>query len=719
MKKKTKKKSVKSVKSVAKKKLRVLGEIVAKEKQSRNKDIIRKRAARAMAQDIGEIPPIKNPKRRQKALKSLKDYAETYFPAMIYFGWSDDHIKVLAKLDIVVSSGGQFAYAMPRHSGKTTLACIAAMYAICKGLRKYVCLLGSCAKSAENLLEIIQSTIMNNELLLEDFPEVFFPMRQLENNAHKQKGQRYKGKLTNPKWGTHKIVFATIPGSPASGAVINTQGMDSNIRGQLHTTNDGKIIRPDLVLIDDPQTRESAKSPQQTNYRLKIINGDVLGLAGPGKKIAALCMCTQIYEKDLAEQMLDRKISPDWSGIKMKMLYSFPKNMKLWDDYSIVRAEALRVDESTAAANEFYKKNKNQMDAGAIVAWKWDYDNDELSAIQHAMNLYYKNEAEFFAEYQNEPLPEFANEDKLTTDMVQAKVNGRHRGEVALKVQHLVAFVDIHEKLLYFAVVGLEEDFTGYLIDYGTFPQQSRDYFTMRDARTTLERIYPKIGTDGAIQKGLETLCKVLISRKFNRSGGQSATMQIEKLFVDSSWKPGIVENVKHLVGQVMTASKGIGITAAKKPISQYVRKPGERFGHHWYIPNVARSGEFTHVKIDTNYWKSFVHDCLKSAAGDRGSWTIFGKQGEHKMLADHVAESETCVRTEAQGRVVYEWLAKPNHPDNHLFDCLVGCAAAASMLGVKATGQTAAQKQKQKVRLSEIQKQKRINRGLRGLSQI
>jgi hypothetical protein len=686
--------------------------VIAKEKQSRNKDIKRKRAVRAMAQDIGDIPEVKNPKRRERALNSLKDFAEVYFPAMIYFDWSPDHLKVLGRIDTVANSGGQFAYAMPRHSGKTTLACIGALYAICKGIRRYVCLLGSAATGALNLLQIIQTTILHNDLLLADCPEIFFPMRCLENNAHKQKGQRYKGQLTNPIWGTHKIVFAHIPGSPAAGAVITTQGMDSNLRGQIHTTNRGEILRPDMVLVDDPQTRESAKSPEQTNYRLKIINGDVLGLAGPGKKIAALCMCTQIYEQDLAEQILDRKKSPDWFGEKMKMLYKFPTNMKLWDEYSQVRAEGLRTEGSSKDANEFYKKNRAAMDEGHHVAWAADFNEDELSALQHAMNLYYANETAFFAEYQNEPLPEFANDDKLTAEMVMNKINGRPRGEVPLKAQYLVGFEDVHDKVLYWGICAFEDDFTGYLVDYGTYPEQNRYYFAMRDARQTLDRIYPGLGIEGQIQRGLETLSKSLISQKFKRAGGQSAAMQLERLLCDSSYKPGTVENVRHIVGQVMMASKGIGITAAKKPISTYIKKPGERFGHHWYIPNVARSQEFPHIKIDTNYWKTFVHNSFKAASGDRGSFTIFGNNtGQHKMLAEHIAESETSVKTEAMGRVVSEWFLRPKRPDNHLFDVIVGCFAAASMLGAKAVGQAEGQKPKKKVKLSDLQRQRKLLR--------
>jgi len=39
-------------------------------------------------------------------------------------------------------------------------------------------------------------------------------------------------------------------------------------------------------------------------------------------------------------------------------------------------------------------------------------------------------------------------------------------------------------------------------------------------------------------------------------------------------------------------------------------------------------------------------------------------------------------VKTEARGRAVDEWKAKPGNPDNHWLDCLVGCAVAASMQG-------------------------------------
>ncbi len=56
------------------------------------------------------------------------------------------------------------------------------------------------------------------------------------------------------------------------------------------------------------------------------------------------------------------------------------------------------------AATEYYRQHRNEMDAGAVIAWPERYNHDELSAIQHAMNLRLQDEAAFFAEYQNEPL---------------------------------------------------------------------------------------------------------------------------------------------------------------------------------------------------------------------------------------------------------------------------------------------------------------------------
>jgi hypothetical protein len=61
--------------------------------------------------------------------------------------------------------------------------------------------------------------------------------------------------------------------------------------------------------------------------------------------------------------------------------------------------------------------------------------------------------------------------------------------------------------------------------------------------------------------------------------------------------------------GPAVLLSKGMGLKAGNKPMASYTRRPGERHGHNWYIPNVSRSSEFRHVAFDANSWKTFVHE--------------------------------------------------------------------------------------------------------------
>ena len=75
------------------------------------------------------------------------------------------------------------------------------------------------------------------------------------------------------------------------------------------------------------------------------------------------------------------------------------------------------------------------------------------------------------------------------------------------------------------------------------------------------------------------------------------------------------------------------------------------------------------------------------------------------KPFAEHVTDVETYVVTAGQGRTVHEWRPKPSKPDNHWFDCLVGCAVAASMAGVKAPGEGASGRQRKRYTQDDLRR--------------
>jgi phage terminase large subunit GpA-like protein len=214
------------------------------------------------------------------------------------------------------------------------------------------------------------------------------------------------------------------------------------------------------------------------------------------------------------------------------------------------------------------------------------------------------------------------------------------------------------------------------------------------------------MGEEGAIQAGLEKLVSDLLGRDWQKAGGGLA--RIDRLFVDMGYKPGVVAAVKHKVGgSAMMLSKGVGIRAGGKPVSMYQRRPGWTLGTNWYVPNVRGTAEFPHICIDVNSWKSFVHERLAVAPGDPGALTLFGKKAaEHHLFGEHIAGSETYVTTFGHGRQVHQWRQRPERPDNHSFNCLVGCAAAVSREGCVLFG-TEGQpgRRRERVRLSDLQR--------------
>ena len=316
-----------------------------------------------------------------------------------------DHLKVIEKIEAAVRNGGLFALAMPRGSGKTTIVIRAMLSALLYGFRRFGCLIGATERDACRMLEHVKKELLHNPLLARDFPEVCYPLRRLEDNARRCKGQLWAGEQTSIDWGPTRITFPTIPKSKVCGTTLTVAGLTGALRGQSHVLQSGKIIRPTFILADDPQTRESSFSKIQTEQRLAILNGDVLGMAGPGQTVACVVPTTVISAGDMADQLLNRDKNPQWQGERTKMVYSFPTNQALWQTYRDKREDSFRSDGDGHEATEFYRQHRAEMDEGATVAWPERFNADELSAVQHAMNLSYRNEAAFMAEYQNDPKP--------------------------------------------------------------------------------------------------------------------------------------------------------------------------------------------------------------------------------------------------------------------------------------------------------------------------
>ena len=660
----------------------------------------RSKAASLAGRDIAdeyeaEAPSAEEQAERDSCARDFRRFCETYFPAAFNLPWSDDHLRAIERIESAVLEGGLFALAMPRGSGKTTLCERAALWALLYGHRRFVCVVGPTEARAGETLDHIKTELQFNEYLRRPFRAVCYPIRRLENNGRKAIGQLFEGKQTRITWGSVRLTFPTMPDDACdgaknvSGSVVTVAGLTGALRGQSHTLVSGEVIRPELVLLDDPQTRESAMSPSQCADRLSIIRGDVLGMAGPGRKVAALMPCTVIRDDDLADQLLNRETNPAWQGERTAAVYSWPTEQKLWEKYRTLRAEGMRSGKGAAKANAFYAEHREAMDAGATVAWPARHNDDELSAVQHVMNLRADlGEEAFAAEYQNAPFKSEADDlPTLTAEEVAGKVNNVKRRLVPTQAEHVTAFIDVHDNLLFWCVAAWASNFTGWVIDYGTWPEQSRGGFTLRNAKRTLGRVAPGAGREGAIRAGLDTLTEDLLGREYARDDG--APMRIARCLVDAGYVPDVVHDFcRHSVhAAVLMPARGVGIGAKNKPMSEYTRHRGDRLGWNWYCPSPSRGRKVRSVRHDANHWKRFVHDRLAVDLGDSGSLSLWGRNvTAHRLFAEHIV-AEAPTRVSADGRTVDEWRMRPGVADNHWLDCLVGCAVAASMCGAALHG--------------------------------
>lgn len=634
-------------------------------------------------QDIGDIPPIADPIRRRDCLADFKLFCDTYGRLAFYLPWADTHKKSAEKIQQAADQGGWHAYGEPRGSGKTTRAKWGGLWSILRGTHLYLPLIGATQEHGEKLLKGIKTELLRNDLLLADFPHVCYPIRELDGEARKASGQRYKGESTNSEWGSTRIVLPWIPNddNPSSGGVIESFGLESAIRGLHHTRPDGSVIRPSYAIADDPQTRASAKSPSQTQTRLEILTGDVAYLAGPDKPMSIVCPCTVVYENDLADQILDREKHPEWHGERTKMVETFPTNIKLWDDYADILRGSWKEDGHGESATEFYRANREAMDEGAQVYWPERHRKNELSALQSAMNLKFRNEAAFYAECQNEPIIAQDDLELLSADEICAKTTNYARGEVPSECSVVTAFADVQIEHLFWMVCAWTPDFTGYMLDYGAWPEQKRNYFSRRDIRKKLSHVYTG-DESGIMFAALTELGQKLAGTKYIKQDG--GELSLGRWCIDGNWRSR-EQAVRAYAKQsefrsVISLTYGRGVKASQNPFSEAQRAIKWRTGPGWFWSDGP--GPAKGVVFDANLWKKRVHNGLLLSTGSRGSIQLFKAPAQsHRMLADHLL-AEKPIKTEANGRTVYEWQDIPGR-DNEGLDCLVGCAVGASICGI------------------------------------
>ena len=652
----------------------------------------------AASQDIAEsyprAPSGSDRNLRARCDRSLRTFLINCFPNAVKLEFSADHDEMIREIERAANLGTIKALAMPRGSGKTTIIARAALWAILTGRRSYVTVIGATKPAAGVILQAIKAEIMSNTILHKLYGRELHSLWSLHGESRLAAGQRFKGQKTGAEWKSNRVVWGHIPRCKTSGAAISTVGITGNIRGEQFTTMEGEIRRPDLLLGDDLQTKESAKSPPQTQERYEIVMGDALGMEGPDGKIAAMISGTVIYENDLMERLLDRDRTPICHGTRYKLVYKWPdKRAQIhWDRYRSIYEDELRRDDFKLAKSTGYiKRHYKEMHRDTEVGWIHRYDKKcEISALQHAFHLRWKDEPTFFSEYQNNPAEAAAELPfELDPATLELRYTGLAHNEAPLEAERLTAFVDVQGDVLWYMVTAFSMAGRGSIIDYGTWPDQKRSYFTKAHLPITLQQALGTEDRNSAIYGGLSKLLggpedEGLFDRVWQREDG--SPIRLDNAGIDMGWGYSTstirrwCRESKH-VGRVHPM-KGTAIDVNQRPWSDWDHKKTDRLGVHCKLqkaPKGFRVGEFL---VDTNWWKTWVAERLTNPIGSDSSISLFYSEN-HKMIAEHFSAETPHLKKGRAGNELIVWTQSATR-DNDLFDCLVGTSVLASVLGVR-----------------------------------
>ena len=275
---------------------------------------------------------------------NMEAFGYYYFPHIITKPNNPFHKWVYKKTSKLLSKkewqkGTKLTVAAPRGYAKSTLlSFVLPLWCVCYGHKEFILLISETQRQAEDFLDDIKNELVTNEKLIRDFPHV-----------------TGKGEF---RWRQDDIVLR-------SGARIYAIGSGGKARGRKHR---GK--RPDLILLDDVESRESVES-ETTRDKLwhQWFNKEVVKSGRTDGTTDIILIGTVLHEDSLLSKLLDRNQSPDWERKRFKAVYRFADNEALWEEWRHIYVMHEDEDNAAEEAFKFFKENEEAMMKGVEVLW--------------------------------------------------------------------------------------------------------------------------------------------------------------------------------------------------------------------------------------------------------------------------------------------------------------------------------------------------------------
>jgi len=239
------------------------------------------------------------------------------------------------------------------------------------------------------------------------------------------------------------------------------------------------------------------------------------------------------------------------------------------------------------------------------------------------------------------------------------------RGFVPPDVQYLTAALDLGKYLAHWLVVAWSPTAVAHVVDYGRLEVASDD-----------------LGVEQALLVALREFRQMASAGWPDLDGKRRLPDQV---WIDSGYMAPVVYAFCRESGSVYRPAVGRGAAQQRVPsysrparISATVRHIGEGF-HLNYLP----TEKLTLCVVDSDYWKTWVHQRLTTPVGQPGALTLFAAPAhEHLAFAHHLTAEKKVEEFVPGKHVVVKW--QRVRKQNHWFDALYNACAAGHYAGVR-----------------------------------
>lgn len=255
----------------------------------------------------------------------------------------------------------------------------------------------------------------------------------------------------------------------------------------------------------------------------------------------------------------------------------------------------------------------------------------------------------------------------LDAQAVARRVSNLPRGMLPDDTEHLTVGCDLGKWIGHYVVMAFRADGGIHIPEYGLFKIYT-DQFGVEQATLIALREFRDVCMAGYVESG-------------------GAACVPEQVWIDSGWaasQKSVYAFCRESDGARFRPTKGLGAGQDRRLYTQPTRKTRvvRVIGDHYHIARMHED-RVSLAQIDSNYWKSWLHQRLSVPFDAPGAATIFrATAAEHRSFAKQLtAEKQVVKMVEGKGEVV-TW--EQTYRNNHWLDAAYLACAAGHLAGFR-----------------------------------